>query len=111
MNDTFFFLICILGLLTTLLKLLLLTAGLVWGWDELSGGRGRSWGSLTTLILHLSLPGGPPQPTAPPSPSGRPPAPGAVRFPCCPRCTWPALGLQGLFISVSGADQLGDMLT
>lgn len=44
MNDTFFFLICILGLLTSLLKLLLLTAGLVWGWDEQSGGRGRSWG-------------------------------------------------------------------
>lgn len=29
MNEIFFFLICILGLLTTLLKLLLLMAGLV----------------------------------------------------------------------------------
>ena len=54
----FFFLICILGLLTSLLKLLLLTAGLVWGWDEQSGGRGRSslpsWGSSTAHCTPIS---------------------------------------------------------
>ena len=83
MNEIFLK-ICILGLLMIVLKLLPLTMGMVWGWDQGNWELREKLGSLPTFILHLSLPGGLPQPTAPHLHLGDPRLQARSGFPAVP---------------------------